>query len=364
MSTNPFYIITIISIALTIILSIYFYITPKGKRVSNYLLASLLLVFVCLTAHSFMISAWAYMYFGKYVKLIYFLYLFGFLTGPLTFLYIKSVSKREFKITPATIIHAIPYLFFLIISILTFVFFNLNPWGRVPVMFISASLLLTHNLYYSVRIFILLKHNYPEIFKKPTSRSGIVGWAQIFMAFYVILWFLLVNAFFVPQFILKPKWCSYTMSIYLLFFFVFMIIIIFTTLLTPDFIIEKIKNKNLGLNKQQEIDYLNRIKKHVVENKLYQDSDFRLDDLSKSLKISSRIISHVINKTQGQRFDEFINYFRIEESKTILCDNAHNKTILEIMYAVGFNSKSAFNKAFKSHTGKTPTEFRKNGSDT
>ena len=35
------------------------------------------------------------------------------------------------------------------------------------------------------------------------------------------------------------------------------------------------------------------------------------------------------------------------------------KTVLEIVFEVGFNSKSAFNKAFKKHTGVTPTEIRR-----
>jgi AraC-like DNA-binding protein len=35
------------------------------------------------------------------------------------------------------------------------------------------------------------------------------------------------------------------------------------------------------------------------------------------------------------------------------------KTVLEILYAVGFNNKSAYNIAFKRATGLTPTEFRK-----
>jgi AraC-like DNA-binding protein len=35
-------------------------------------------------------------------------------------------------------------------------------------------------------------------------------------------------------------------------------------------------------------------------------------------------------------------------------------TIEEIAEQVGYNSKSAFNKAFKNHTGQTPSEYRKN----
>ena len=36
-------------------------------------------------------------------------------------------------------------------------------------------------------------------------------------------------------------------------------------------------------------------------------------------------------------------------------------TILEILYDVGFNSKSAFNNAFKKNTGMTPSEFKRTG---
>ena len=34
-------------------------------------------------------------------------------------------------------------------------------------------------------------------------------------------------------------------------------------------------------------------------------------------------------------------------------------TVLEVLYGVGFNSKSAFNTTFKKYTGITPTEYRK-----
>ena len=59
-------------------------------------------------------------------------------------------------------------------------------------------------------------------------------------------------------------------------------------------------------------------------------------------------------------FFDFVNEYRIKKAMEMLSDtNKKDLTVLEILYKVGFNSKSSFNTAFKKHAGKTPTQFRK-----
>jgi len=71
-------------------------------------------------------------------------------------------------------------------------------------------------------------------------------------------------------------------------------------------------------------------------------------------------VSQVINEKLGKSFFELLASYRIEEAKTILSDaKKNNLTIEEISEMVGYNSKTAFNNAFKKLTGKTPSEFRK-----
>jgi AraC-like DNA-binding protein len=50
----------------------------------------------------------------------------------------------------------------------------------------------------------------------------------------------------------------------------------------------------------------------------------------------------------------------LKKAKQMLTDpDKKDFTVLEILYDVGFNSKSSFITAFKKHTGYTPTEYRK-----
>ena len=100
---------------------------------------------------------------------------------------------------------------------------------------------------------------------------------------------------------------------------------------------------------------------HLMEkNKPYLNQSLSLLDLANQLALPHRELSQVINESFNQNFYDFINSYRIDDFERIL-DNGSNskKTILEIAYEVGFNSKSAFNRAFKKQTGITPKEYKK-----
>jgi AraC-like DNA-binding protein len=60
-----------------------------------------------------------------------------------------------------------------------------------------------------------------------------------------------------------------------------------------------------------------------------------------------------------QHFFDFVNEYRIQKAMGILKDQSRSQlTVLEILYEVGFNSKSSFNTSFKKHTNLTPTAYR------
>ena len=105
--------------------------------------------------------------------------------------------------------------------------------------------------------------------------------------------------------------------------------------------------------------YLSKIQKFMQEEKPYLDDELSLNELAGRLKIPIHHFSMTINIELGKNFFHFVSSYRVQEAKRILSDpKSKELTILSIAFESGFQSKAAFNKAFKEETGFTPTEYR------
>ncbi len=99
---------------------------------------------------------------------------------------------------------------------------------------------------------------------------------------------------------------------------------------------------------------------YMAREKPYLLPALTLEKLASQLQIPARTLSNIINRQFACNFFEFINSYRIEEAKRLLSDNGSaQKTMLDIMYEVGFNSKGTFNTLFKKKVGMTPSEYRR-----
>ncbi len=97
------------------------------------------------------------------------------------------------------------------------------------------------------------------------------------------------------------------------------------------------------------------------KKKPYLNPKLTLSELAQSLNIPTNHLSQIINNNLNQHFFDFVNGYRIRKAMDILKNPEKRKlTILEILYEVGFNSKSSFNTEFKKYTNQTPTQFREN----
>jgi AraC-like DNA-binding protein len=96
----------------------------------------------------------------------------------------------------------------------------------------------------------------------------------------------------------------------------------------------------------------------LEEQNIYRDDSVSLNSLAEQLEISARQLSKLINEKLDRNFYDLINYYRVEEAKRLLVDEKNQRSIIEIAFYVGFNSKSSFNQAFKKQTDMTPSQFR------
>lgn len=121
------------------------------------------------------------------------------------------------------------------------------------------------------------------------------------------------------------------------------------------------KYKNSNLNKKLIEQYKSDLINSMEMNKLYLNGKLSIQDVSDELNIPKQYISEVLNEHMNTNFQDFINAYRVEEFiKRIENDQNNQFTLLGIATEVGFNSKSTFNAIFKKFKGLTPTQFKKN----
>lgn len=102
-----------------------------------------------------------------------------------------------------------------------------------------------------------------------------------------------------------------------------------------------------------------KIKTHLEQEKPFLQPELTVKDLAEQLDTNTHYLSEVINRDFGNSFNGFINEYRVREACKLLSDkNMDNLTIEGIARESGFNSKSAFNNAFKSVTGLTPSYYK------
>ncbi len=105
---------------------------------------------------------------------------------------------------------------------------------------------------------------------------------------------------------------------------------------------------------------LAKIKKEMEGNKYFSNNLASLSGLSKHINESSHHVSQVINEKMNKSFFELLAVYRVEYAKKLIREDKETKlTVEELTELVGYNSKSSFNIAFKKHTMKTPSEYRK-----
>jgi AraC-like DNA-binding protein len=88
----------------------------------------------------------------------------------------------------------------------------------------------------------------------------------------------------------------------------------------------------------------------------YPDPDLDLEDVAKSLPMSPKHLSRILNQQVGVSFRQLLRHTRIEEAKRMLASRRFS--VKEVAARVGFTDSHYFSRSFKEVTGLSASEFR------
>lgn len=316
-----------------------------------------------------------------------------FLLPPVLYFYFKNLLDKSFQFSTKDYIHFIPATIYLIYSIAIFitdkVFLNeyyfyadgkdkdFSYWYQIAGLF---------SLIYYLIESLKTYYKYKTITYNVVSFADSVmfKWAKRFL-----IAFLLLIAIRIVFFIVNPEWDEFGKKFwyYVCFsiLFYYMSISGYTNsilsvtsfkdspvnsdaelkfeidnnietelpLTSPDN--EKLEEKN----EIPDLDtWKEKIENLMVVDKMYENPELVISDLSKILGTHSKKVSQVINQGFNMNFNDFVNHYRINAFLQKVQEGEHNiQTFLSLAFECGFNSKSTYNRAFKRATSLNPKEY-------
>jgi AraC-like DNA-binding protein len=360
-------------------LSLFLFTQQSEKRLSNYLLGFFFLIISINLLDVFLLKTGVYFSHPNFAGLGSCLPL---LFGPLLYFYTQSVLYKNFAITQKSLMH---FLTFVVFFAATEIYYLNQPYDvqerilrnllehHLPpaVSFVSTLLFLQFLLYaiFSLRLVSQYKKATGQVFSNP--RYSNVSWLYSTILFFILIIIISILNGLLAQ-TAFAKYYLVAFNIIILALLIFVIQVMLKSLRQPYFfsvseqqdLSDKgalsSKTNSTATEKSEKEALVRTVLQFMKSNKPYLEPELTLDDLALKLSIRSRALSQAINEILKQNFFDFINHYRIEEAMRLLTNPKDEKiTVLEVLYKVGFNSKSSFNTLFKKYTGLTPTEFRK-----
>ncbi|WP_160114667.1 helix-turn-helix domain-containing protein [Aquimarina sp. AU474] len=327
-----------------VLFACYLSLFKKRKQITNLLLAWILIFM------AFRISKSVLLNFGNRLEPVFIFAGLAFLLliGPILRWYVLGMTRSNFKLPKYYPLELLPFTLIFIASL-----FVTKEWyenSKLVIIIFSSGLIFIylHFAFYiamSWRALQQTRANYQQQLQTK-SQKAIFSWLRYVLIGFIVIWISYVLNILddtVP-YIIGP--ILYSVIIYFLSYKAFVL-----KATDLDGNVFKISNDDELFNKITEL---------IVHNKLYKEPNISLTKVSKMIGKTPQLTSSVINQYAKRNFNDFINYYRIQDAKKILQDVESDMfTISSIAFDTGFSSLSSFNSAFKKFEGITPSSYRK-----
>ncbi len=370
--------LNILTAFLSLFFAFYLLSLKSENRISNILI-SLFLIIRAIDAGTVLSNQFIMLRHPGYGLLLNTLL---FLSPPILYFYIRSVTQADFKLKWKHLWHTLPFVIAILVLIPRFYLADYDK--KIEILTASDGLILEFKLVYlllHVQITVYIIACYIVILRSKkllleNYSNGNVNYYNWLFTFITLVALETVVSTFKNFFLINGLEAQYywATTITGLSAFLFISWLVIKALKSPGLygrvdskqplvnqIITAHPRKERGERENKENDEaILRIKNYMEREEPYLEPSLSIYDLSQQLSLPLKELSVLINHNLNQHFFDFVNEYRIKKAMEILADPSKSDlTILEILYEVGFNSKSSFNTAFKKYTALTPTQYRK-----
>lgn len=340
----------------------------KGYSLISNQLMSLFLLIQALAGLYHIFSSNFNLSYNEYSHIGYFIIPFFLIWGPTMYLYIKTETTVQFQFKVQYLLHYIPFILITIYFLFSFHIHSMEEKTRL----ILSNELFTgpkRSNYFNFLALQVFVYNICSIFsierfaKLNTLKNGDIQSRIKWNRFIIYGYFITCIFNNIARYIFTGSE-SQKISLYAyisaILFFIYFFILFLKALLGSHFG-EKVKSSKILPLTDNQYDILSqRLESFMKEKKPFLEFNLSLAELASNLRLKERFLSQFINTYRHMSFQDYVNSYRIKEAKKLIEEsNGTGKTILEIAYESGFNSKSAFNHSFKKHTHTTPTAYKK-----
>ena len=320
-------------------------------------------------------------YIQDYLDLMIFRWTICLLAMPLFYLYVLSVCYSDFILKWKHLVHLLPILLVNLVFIpRLYLASNADmkllsgDLEHMPEIYLIQILIEFQYVFYIVSAFLILK-KYREIYLENYTNPSTSTYKYLFQMTTV---FLIAHGLVALKNLLRYSdyrqmflWLNVVVGSVALFITCWLVMkalnhpelfrgINSKLQLTKD-ILPEVEEKTASKNIQDDAisSQISTLKQYMAQKEPFLDPSLTIQELANQIDIPVRDLSVLINHHMDQHFFDFVNEYRIQKAMGILKDQSRSQlTVLEILYEVGFNSKSSFNTSFKKHTNLTPTAYR------